>query len=115
MLDVERTPLRALAGRASVVGAFGQRASLATAEITIIRLDEKDAPTPFNVDKYTVWTDVTSHGSLPQMISGASTQYNQNFRDFLAEHVFLIRQDPGPDHWLPEPPAPVLAVVQRSS
>ena len=113
-LDVRRTPLATVASHASIVGALGQLHSSATAEITIMRYDAKDAPTPINVDKYTVWTDMTSHSSLSKLIDGASTQYNQNLRDFLGGTVFIIKQDPGPDHWLPEPPAPVVALVRRS-
>ena len=113
-LDVQRTPIAAVDKQASVVGAFGQLHSSATAQITIMRYDEKDAPTPINVDKYTVWTDMSGHRSLNQMISGASTQHNTNFSKFLEENVFIIKQDPGPDHWLPVPAAPVLAIVRKS-
>jgi hypothetical protein len=113
-LDVRRTPLAPVASQASVVNVLGKLHSSATAEITIMRYDEKDIPTPINVDKYTVWTDMTSHSSLSKLINGASTQYNQNMRDYLRGNVFIIKQDPGPDHWLPEPPSPVLAIVRRS-
>jgi len=114
LFDVTRTPLGGVVEVAPVIGTFGQPSSNATAEITIVRYDEKDAPTPFNIDKYTVWTDLKSHNSLSQMIAGASTRYNQNLRDFFIQYVFIIKQDAGPDHWLPDPPAPVLTVVRRN-
>jgi hypothetical protein len=111
-ISVAQTPMAGLASRASVVRALAQQSSSATGEVAIIRHDVKDAPTPYNVDKYTVWTDVLAHPSLQGMISGASTELNDNFRQFAADTVFLIKQDPGPDHWLPSLPGSATTIVQ---
>ena len=55
-LDVAATPMREVRIGAVVVGAMAQQSSSGTGEITIVRHDAKDEPTPYNLDKYTVWT-----------------------------------------------------------
>ena len=45
------------------------------------------------------------------MISSASTEDNDNFQEFRLAHVFLVKAEPGPDHWLRELPEWVTAVV----
>ena len=113
-ITVAHTPMAGVASRASVVRTLVQRSSHATGEVTIIRYDEKDAPTPYNLDKYTVWIDVLAHPSLHNMISGASTQFNDNFRHFAADTVFLIKQEPGPEHWVPSLPGSATTIVRTS-
>jgi hypothetical protein len=111
-IDVQETPMRQVASVASVAGVVAQRSSGATGEITIVRYDEKDHPTPYNQDKYTVWADVRSHQSFKQFLS--STQDNQNFQEFVGGTVFLVKQDPGPDHWLETLPASVSTVFRKA-
>ena len=113
-IDVDKTPMAEVANQAPVVRALAEQRSDATAEIAIIRYDEKDAPTPYNQDKYTVWLDVLSHRSVNDLISAASTELNQNFVDFAAQNVFIIKQDPGPDHWLPSIPGSATTVVRTT-
>jgi len=113
-ISVTQTPMAGLASRASVVRTLAQQSSSGSGEVTIIRFDEKDAPTPYNVDRYTVWTDVSVHPSFHSMVSGASTQFNANFRQFAADTVFFIKQDAGPDHWLPSLPGSATTIVQTS-
>lgn len=45
----------------------------------------------------------------------ASTSDNANMRGFLAEHVFLVKEKPGPDHWLPDLPVEIVTVVTKRS
>ncbi len=112
-LDVQQTPMARVASDASVVQTLGQQYSDATAEIVIIRYDERDRPTPYNKDEYTVWTDVLKHPSVQSMISRASTELNENFQQFAAENVFIVKQDPGPDHWLPTLPGSATTIISR--
>ena len=112
-LDVQQTPMARVASESSVVLSLGQQYSDATAEIVIVRYDERDQPTPYNQDKYTVWTDVLRHPSVQSMISRASTEANENFRQFTAESVFIVKQDPGADHWLPTLPGSATTVISR--
>jgi hypothetical protein len=113
-ISVAQTPMAGVASRASVVRTLVQQSSSAAGQVTIIRFDEKDVPTPYNLDKYTVWTNVLAHPSLRDMISGASTELNSNFRQFATETVFLVKQDPGPDHWLPSLPGSATTIVRST-
>src|SRR5438876_5790206 len=113
-ISVDQAPMAGIAHRAAVVQTLAEQSSAATGQVTIVRFDEKDSPTPYNLDKYTVWTDVLAHPSLQSIISGASTELNENFRRFAGETVFLIKQDPGPDHWLPRFPGSATAVVRST-
>jgi len=47
-----------------------------------------------------------------KMVNTASTEDNTNMRRFLADHVFMVKDPVGPDHWLAEVPAEVVAVVR---
>ena len=109
-IDVSATPMAQVASHALVVKAFLQQSSTATAEITIVRHDPQD-PKPYNLDKYDVWVDVSALPALQPMISGASTQFNTNFRQFAAENVFMLKQDPGPDHWLDTIPGSATTII----
>ena len=113
-LDVTRTPLNRVASNASVVAAVAHQYSAASAQITICRYDERDQPTPYNVDKYHVWLDLPSHQSFDQMIEGASTERNANFDQFMTDSVFIVGQKPNADHWLSEVPEKVRAVIDRA-
>lgn len=55
-IDVAKTPMARIAGQALVVQTVAEQRSEATAQISIIRYDPADHPTPFNKDNYTVWT-----------------------------------------------------------
>ncbi len=112
-IDVTATPMAQVASNASVVKAFVEQGSAATAEIVIIRHDPND-PKPYNQDKYDVWVDVTAHPRLGQMISGASTGFNDNFQRFAAETVFILKQAPGPDHWLDHVPDSASTIITSS-
>ena len=81
------------------------RRSAVSSEIEIVRYDGQDYPTPYNVDRYTVYEDMSSHQSFSEIVSGGSTSDNANLRRFLDERVFLVRQDHGPDHWMSDPPS----------
>ncbi len=113
IIEVSATPMAQVASHASVVKSLLQPGSAVTAEITIVRFDASD-PKPYNLDKYDVWIDVTAHPSFQSMVSGASTRFNTNFRQFAAENVFLLKQDPGPDHWLDSVPCSATTIIKRS-
>lgn len=112
-IDVRWTPMGTLATEASVVATVAQQFSSARAEVAIYRCDQKDQPTPVNVDHYLVWLDLGSDQSLPGMIAAASTEDNENLREYLRRNVFLVKQNAGLDHWLPELPASVRAIIDH--
>ena len=104
-IDLRLTPIHGVARDASVVAATAQRYSAVSSEIEIIRYDQADAPTPYNQDLYTVYEDMPSHQSFAEIVTRASTSDNANLRQFCAENVFFVKQKPGPDHWMSEPPS----------
>ncbi len=112
-IDVLDTPMYRVASDASVVRTLLEQRSDATARIQIVRYDPKD-PKPYNVDDYDVWVDLLSHPSLSSMIIAASTELNQNFRDFAAQNVFILKRDPGPDHWLAEIPGSATTIIRTT-
>jgi hypothetical protein len=114
-LEVSALPLANVASKASVVACVAERYSTATAQVRLYRWDDADQPTPINEDRYTVWENLPSHVSYNQMVTAASTEDNENLRGYLRDTVFLVKENPGKDHWLGQLPAEVGALVQRSS
>ena len=47
-------------------------------------------------------------------ITAASTFYNENMQSYLEQHVHLVKEDRGPDHWLSELPSSVRIVVDKA-
>lgn len=113
-LDITATPLRRVASEASILAARAIGSSSSPSEIEIFRFDPKDGPTPINVDRYTVFEDMLSHRSFNEIVTGGSTTFNENLKQYLAENVFIVKQDPGDDHWLPELPASVHTVFRST-
>jgi hypothetical protein len=114
-IDVSMTPIGAVAQNASVVAAVATNIASSQSEVHIYRYDPKDKPTPINLDKYAVWQGLPDHRDYIQMVNAASTNDDANLRAYLDENVFIVKIDPGPDHWLPKVPSSVIALVSPSS
>jgi hypothetical protein len=114
VLDVRATPVSAVTHAASLVASIAHEFGPATARVSIFRYDAADAPTPINLDDYDVWTDLSAHPKLPEMITAASTSDNENFRAYCCEHVFFVKRPPGPDHWLPTLPSSVTVLMKST-
>ncbi len=104
LIDIEKTPVRGVTSNASVVAAYGLKFSAATAEVGVIRLDLADSPNIYNTDKYVVWEDLPSHGSFTSMVNAASTEDNDNLREYLHENVFFVKLKPDDEHHRSELP-----------
>ena len=115
LVDITKTPLAAVASDASVVASYAHRYGPARAQVGVIRLDPKDAPNIYNTDKYEVWENLPSHPHFATMLSAASTENNQNLRDYLAATVFLTKVPPDVGHQSPELPATVQILLQKPS
>lgn len=114
-IDVSRTPIGVVAQYASVVAVVATNIASSQSEVNIYRYDPKDEPTPINLDKYAVWQGLPDHRDYLQMVNAASTNDDSNLRSYLDENVFIVKLDPGPDHWLPNVPSSVVAIVSPSS
>ena len=112
--DVRSTPLSGITHTSSVVASVAHHYGNATARISVFRHDADDAPYPINQDKYDVWTDLSAHPRLNEMITAAATSYDENFRNYCQENVFLIKIQPGPDHWLTTLPSSVSLILEST-
>ncbi len=112
--DVSSTPLSGITHTSSVVASVAHQYGPANAGVSIYRHDEADAPFIINQDKYDVWTDLSSHPRLPEMITAASTSYNDNFKEYCQENVFFVKKEHGPDHWLKTLPSS-LSLIMKST
>jgi hypothetical protein len=115
-IDLSQTPMAKLATLADFEAAVAERKSDYEARITIYRHDAKDHPFPINVDTYVVWERVPDHLDFMAMVITASTCNNANMRGFLADHVFLVKEERGSGgsaHWLPELPDKIVATVKK--
>jgi len=60
-----------------------------------------------------VWELIPNDLDFMRMVNTASTEDNANMRGLLEDHVFMVKEPPGADHWLVEMPSRVGAVVRR--
>lgn len=112
--DVRSTPMRGVSDVASVIGTMAHEFTPATARVSIYRDDPKDAPTRINVDHYRVWTDLSGHPRLPNMIEAASTSYNENMKTFIQDNVFLVNEKPSSEHWMSTLPSSIYVVLKST-
>lgn len=113
--DLENTPIQAVAHDASVVAScIALTSSSPDARIEIYREDAADRPTPINKDVYTVWEHIPHHVDYKAAVAAASTSDNDNLRAYLSENVFIVKERPGPDHWLESLPADVKLIVRST-
>lgn len=111
-IEVAQTPLAGLVTGTDLAAAVAERNSDYEATVTIYRRDPTDL-LPINVDKYLVWERFPDDRDFLSMVNTASTSDNANMRGFLADHVFFVKEKPGPDHWLPDLPVDIVVITQR--
>ena len=114
-LDLEQfrpTPIRGLITGSDLIGgtAFATGSKVT---IKIYRRDPRDEPTPINVDTYIIWKGLPPYLDVPKMIITGDTDANENFWLYANDHVFLVKEKPGDDHWLKELPSQVYAVLSN--
>ncbi|MBD3327911.1 hypothetical protein GF340_01255 [Candidatus Peregrinibacteria bacterium] len=107
-IDLRRTPLK---GYPNVEAAIAERTKSGEVYIKVYRIDENDAPKIINEDIYAVWEFVPKYYNLPQIVTEASTEINPNLTSFLEECIFLIKQKPGPNHWLTDLPEEIILTI----
>ncbi|MDD4872922.1 MAG: hypothetical protein PHR77_20400 [Kiritimatiellae bacterium] len=112
-IDISTTPIAAVGKDAPLVAAVAQRYSTDTDAITICRYDDKDQPTPYNVDHYRVWKKLPQHRDFHKIVKASDTHAGPMLEEFMNENVFIVKDDPGPDHWLSEPPKVVEIVINK--
>lgn len=115
-IDVRDTPVVRVEQDAALLAVVARQFGPSDARVSVYRYDESDHPTPVNVDHYLVWLNLGNHENISDMILAASTSDDANLRRYLNQNVFWVKEAPDDDHWLPELPASVRAVLEiRSS
>ena len=87
--DVACTPISNVAQSAFVIAATAVTLSAPADQIHIYRWDPVDAPSPINLDKYSVWVDLSAHPDYGTLVKAASANDDKELRSFLCEHVFI--------------------------
>lgn len=114
-IDVEQTPMGTVAQSASVMGAFAVKLSASAGQIHIYRWDHKDAPSPVNLDKYFVYEDLAAHNDYSKIVQAAPVNDNEELQTFLRNHVILVKEGKGRDHWLSALPGSAIAAISRDT
>jgi hypothetical protein len=109
--DVRSTPMANITEASSVIATIAHEVNTATVRVSIFRDDPPDAPLRVNVDDYKVWTDMSAHPKFPQIIQAASPD-EERMKGFAKDHVFFVKQDPGPDHRIPTLPSTVRLLIE---
>ena len=113
-IDARQTPIADVVDDATRLAVVAHEYTPAIGRVTVYREDRTD-PKPWNSDHYSVW-DLAQHPDLAWMINRASTSLDTNLLTFLGEHVFWVKERPGPDHWLEshELPSVVRVLLEAS-
>jgi hypothetical protein len=111
-VDVKKTPLSGVAEKCLIPAAVVRNSSHSDAKVSIYRYDEKDQPTPINVDHYRALTNLKSYPNIDEIIRAASTSLDANLERFMEDNVFLVKEEKEDDHWLPSLPSSVIAVIE---
>lgn len=103
-IDISQPPIANVGEKSDLLATIAERRSDKEVIVAVYRNDPKDEPTPLNVDRYLVWEGLPPHRNYQQMVNTATTEDNANMRNFLKHYVFMVKEPPGPDHWLSEMP-----------
>ena len=112
LIDVDTTPLQDIDRpgvhcEAEIVGGTEYR-------VSVYRPDPKDAAQgfPINQDRYRLWEGFPDFLDLRQIVNECSTGLDPNLQAYIDERVFLVKQAPDDDHWLPDYPPRVRLLIQ---
>lgn len=119
-IDVTATPMGRVATAACVTACvaqsyFGGDPNAGDGLVEVYRRDPADGSTPINKDTYKVWLGETlrNQPNFEEMVLMAATAPDANLYKDLDENVFIVKDKPGHDHWLPEVPNTVKVLRQQ--
>jgi hypothetical protein len=114
-MDVTETPMSGIAADAPVLACVAEKYASPDGRISIYRHDEADGSTPINKDSYMVWRGETLRNipNLPDIALACGTCADANLYQFLDENVFVVKEEPGEDHWLSELPESVQVLINQ--
>jgi len=101
-IDITNTPMNQVAKTAPIIACTAEKTLVSEGSISIIRFDEADEPTPYNTDRYKVLRgeSIQRRPDFKDMVLACGTTANANINNYFRQNVFLIKEDPGQDHWL---------------
>ena len=115
LIDVTATPMRGVASDAPILACVAEQYALPDAQISIYRYDAADNSTPVNKDSYKVLRGETlkSMSNLGELAVACGTCADANMYKFLDENVFLVKEEPGDDHWTAKLPDSVQVLISQ--
>ncbi len=115
LMDVTATPMRGVASDAPILACVAEQYASADAQISIYRYDAADSSTPVNKDSYNVWRGETlkSIPNLAERAVACGTCADANMYQFFDQNVFLVKEEPGDDHWLTKLPDSVQVLIEQ--
>jgi hypothetical protein len=90
LLKLDQMPIAAVAQDVEVLAAVAIQESPTHVRISIYRDDPNDAPTPINVDEYSVFETFPPDLDVFRTIAEATTDADANFFRYRDDHVFLF-------------------------
>jgi hypothetical protein len=115
LIDVTATPMSGVAADAPVLACVAEQYVSADGQISIYRYDAADGSTPFNKDSYKVWRGerLKNIPNLDELAIACGTCADANLYKFLGEKVFIVKEEPGDDHWLSKLPESVKVLIDQ--
>jgi hypothetical protein len=110
-IDVKRCPISGVEQNANEIAVIANKVGNTKARVLVYRNDPKDAPKDWNVDHYSVETNLSSRKDLQIIINKASTSFDNNTESFIKENVFWIKEDLSDDHWISSKELPKIVQV----
>jgi len=114
-MDVTETPMSGVAADAPVLACVAENYASPDGHISIYRYDAADGSMPINKDSYKVWRGDTLKNipNLAEIAVACATCADANLYQFLEENVFIVKEEPGDDHWLSELPESVQVLINQ--
>jgi len=114
-MDVNATPMSGVAADATVLACVAEKHVPPDGQVSIYRYDTADGSTPVNKDVYKVVRGETlrSIPNLVELANACGTCADANLHQFLGENDFLVKEDPGDDHWLTKLPESVQVRIDQ--
>ena len=113
-INIRETPMSAVKSNATIIAVTATRFTDKPSMVDIYREDQRDSK-PINKDTYIVLENIVDRSDYHEIVIAASTNDNQNLRNYLDENVFLIKKDQTEDHWLSELPLNVKSIIEKST
>ncbi len=114
-IDLNKTPLKGVAGIEGFITCAACKIPSGTVELHIYRNDPKDNPTPINVDLYDIYEDFPDSFDVTEMVYSADTDFDSNFSSYLEGNIFLIKRNNDDNHWLQSLPDEINVLIEMKS